>query len=267
MKKPHTVKKVVFLGRKIGALTALEFLRKNRVKVACIVNPSRDEDSRLMKAYARKHGILFLSDDATLYAMIAKNDKRLRDTDLVISYLYPRRIKDALIKLGSRGCINFHPAPLPDYKSRAGYNTAILEERKTYGVSSHYIDSEQFDAGPIIEVRSFTIDPAVETAYSLEAKSQTHLTALFEITIKRFLSGRKIKTYANEGGLYLTGVQLEELKKIDPADSEATINRKIRAFFFPPYQGATIEIQGTRYTLINQTILDILAQRLPKNPL
>ncbi len=119
MKNLSRLKSVIFLGRKMEALEALEFLRKKRIQIRCIVNPGKGEDARLMCVFAKKHHILFLSDDSKLYAMIAKNDARIRDTDLVISYLYPRRIKDTLIRLGNRGCINFHPAPLPDYKSRA----------------------------------------------------------------------------------------------------------------------------------------------------
>lgn len=34
------------------------------------------------------------------------------------------------------------------------------------------------------------------------------------------------------------------------------INKKIQAFWYPPYEGAYIELDGERYTLVNQTILN-----------
>ena len=37
------------------------------------------------------------------------------------------------------------------------------------------------------------------------------------------------------------------------------IARKARAFWFPPYDGAFIEIGGQKYTLVDRTILESLA--------
>ena len=249
---------VIFMGRKDGALRALEFLIDKKVDIRCIVNPTNDESSRAMRSFAKKHGIRFFSDDAPLYALVKRNSALVRDVDLVISYLYSKRIRQPLIDLGKRGCINYHPAPLPDYKSRAGYNTAILGGRKKYGVSVHFIDSEQFDNGPIIEVSRFPIEKK-ELAYTLEKKAQEKLLALFKKTVLRVLSGFPIRTKKNKGGLYLTGKQLEAMKEVGKNERPEMIDRKIRAFFFPPYSGATMTIHGKKYTLINEDILAFLS--------
>ena len=42
--------------------------------------------------------------------------------------------------LGRIGCLNFHPAPLPDLRGVGGYNVAILEGMREWGVSCHFVD-------------------------------------------------------------------------------------------------------------------------------
>ncbi len=252
--------KIIFLGRKPNASKALDFLIKKGNLVKAVVAPGDD----LLANTAKKFQTPVLEEEQ-LYSLIGTKDLLVTDVDLVLSYLYPKKILPPLFSLGKLGCVNFHPAPLPDYKGRAGYNVAILEGRKDFGVSAHFIDSEQFDSGPIIEVLNFPIDHQSETAFSLEEKSQEKLLQLFKSVINKFLSGQPIPTKKNEGGFYLTSKQLEDLKIVNlDIDSAEVVERKIRAFFFPPYHGAKARIDGKDFTLISEEILKFLAEKLKK---
>ncbi len=256
------IKKVIFLGRKIGAFEAVKYLLSKNIKIAAIAGVEADSSHIQLSKAAEENKIPFFKDDSVLYALIKSGE--MADIDLVISYLYPKKIKSALINLGKTGCINFHPAPLPDYKSSAGYNIAILEGKKDYGVSVHFIDSEEFDSGPIIKVLKFPISEK-ENALSLYKKTQEKLIELFKETIDVFESNENIKTYENKRGLYLNKEQLEKLKKIDlEKDNLETISKKIRAFFFPPYTGAKIKVGNQDITLINKEVLQYLDQIIKK---
>lgn len=200
--------KVIFLGRKHWASKAAQFLLDQGIDIALIVAPAEESHPDSLNEFAKRNNIPVFHDDKVVYQMIEANDKRIRNVDLVTSYLYWRRIKTPLIKLPSRGCINFHPAPLPDYKSRAGYNTAILERRTHFGVSVHFIDSEEFDAGPIIKVLRFPFEPD-EQVMTLVEKAQEKLLVLFKQTMRLFKTRQHIETSENRGGLYLTARQLE----------------------------------------------------------
>ena len=57
----------------------------------------------------------------------------LGEVDLVVSFLFWNRIREPLISLGRVGCLNLHPAPLPDFRGVGGYNVAILEGRAGMG--------------------------------------------------------------------------------------------------------------------------------------
>ncbi|MDD5032178.1 MAG: formyltransferase family protein [Patescibacteria group bacterium] len=259
MPKVASIKNVIFLGRKDSAVPALEYLLSKKIKVKLIVAPEKEEYPLTLRAAAKKYRIPFLSDDRRLYDWIIKRHPLTRDIDLVISFLFWKKIKDSLIKLARVGCVNFHPAPLPDYKGRAGYNTAILEQKKTFGVSAHFIDSENFDSGPIIKVLRFPFDPQKETAFSLERKTQIKLIQLFKEVINLLRSKDKLTLFKNEGGLYLNKEQLENLKFVDlEHDKLEDIDRKIRAFFFPPYHGAKIKVRGAEFTLLNEEMLNLI---------
>ena len=258
------IKKAIILGRKEGAAKALRWLVEKGVKVPLVVvNPNEKGPYLTLAKAAETLGIPVYTDDESVYWMIENQTKDVHNIDLVISYLHNKKIRAPLFKLGAMGCINFHPAPLPDYKSSAGYNTAILDQKDHFGVSAHFIDSEQFDSGPIIKVLRFPINHADENAFSLEKKAQEKMFELFTETMDAFLKGRPVPTYPNSGGLYLTRSQLESLKTVDPQnDSPEEIDRKIRAFFVPPHTGAFIEIAGRSYMLLNGQVLSYLSQVL-----
>ena len=62
--------------------------------------------------------------------------------------------------------------------------------------------------------------------------------------------------------MYYSLRELEESKFITPEDTTEIIDRKIRAFWNPPYSGAQVNIAGKNYTVIDQNILDWIARRI-----
>ncbi|PJE51049.1 MAG: formyl transferase [Candidatus Yanofskybacteria bacterium CG10_big_fil_rev_8_21_14_0_10_36_16] len=256
------IKKVILMGRKPGASMALKWLLNNGIEVPFVVADPNEAFKIKLKDTALALGIPIVTE-GYIYDLIRQKDTSINNVDLVISYLYWKRIRDPLINLPQVGCINFHPAPLPDYKGRAGYNTAILDKREDYGVSAHFIDSEEFDAGPIIKVKKFPISPVTENALSLEEKSQDYLLELFKEVIQLFIEGDEVITTSNLGGVYWSKKDLERNKEINlNEDSAEEMDRKIRAFFFPPYCGAKLIIGDQEVTLINKKILKYLSNRL-----
>ena len=78
--------------------------------------------------------------------------------DLIISYGFKNLIKEPLISMPKIGCINFHPAPLPDWRGMGGvFNFALYEQVSEWGVSSHFVDNS-FDTGDLIKVNNFKIN-------------------------------------------------------------------------------------------------------------
>ena len=202
------------------------------------------QEEQRVDLVADRHG-LQLVGEAELYA------DPPADVDVVISFLYWKLIREPLVSLGRIGCLNFHPAPLPDLRGLGGYNVAILEGHEEWGVSCHFVD-EHFDTGDLVEVERFPLDAANATAFSLDLASQERLLALFQRVMTRALAGEELPRTPQGEGRYVTREEFEELRRVRPGDD---IERKLRAFWYPPYPGALIEVDGRTLTLVDERLL------------
>jgi methionyl-tRNA formyltransferase len=232
---------------KRSAARALTRLVAAGVEVVGVVAPGPDaltRDAQRVDLVAETHGLPLVSE-SELYASPPEG------VDLVLSFLFWKRIREPLISLGRIGCLNFHPAPLPDFRGLGGINVAILEGCEEWGVSCHFVD-ERFDSGDLVEVERFPIDGRAETAFSLDLKSQERLLGLFERVIGRALSGRELPRVPQGEGRYVTREEFEALRAVRPGDD---LERKVRAFWYPPYPGAELELEGRRLTLVDESLL------------
>lgn len=244
--------KVLFMGRKQVSADALDWLSSNpNVEVVGVLTDSHLSVSPTSQM-AQKLELPLLEFEQAL-EKIRSDDIQF---DLGVSVLYWRKLRDEFLTKPKLGVINFHPAPLPNYKGTAGYNLAILEGRVDWACSAHYVDQE-IDTGDIIKVDWFNIDEKAETAQSLENKSTKVLLNLFKSVVERALVAEaRLETTPNRGGTYTSRAEMEEMKKVSEGDD---LERKVRAFWFPPYDGAYIEVDGKRYTLVSQKLLQDLA--------
>ena len=55
--------------------------------------------------------------------------------------------------------------------------------------------------------------------------------------------------------------EFEALRRVRPGDD---LDRKLRAFWYPPYPGAVVEVDGRELTLVDETPPCGLARRLPR---
>ena len=249
----------------------MRYLIEQGIEIAVVVAPPKEELTHWLPRLidtAQCYGIPTATDDELYDYLEGAGGRRdfgfrLDDIDLVISFLFRKRIKKPLIGLGKIGCINFHPAPLPEFRGYVGYNLGIYEGASSWGVSAHFVD-ETFDTGDLIKVTSFDISPERETAFSLEQKSQPFLLELFKDVIDIAHKTGQLPRKPQGAGRHFTKQDFENLRKIHPGDTLDEIERKIRAFWYPPYEGASVEIQGKEFTLVNQDILKEIGTKYHK---
>lgn len=246
------MQRVLFLGRKPVAATALEWLcEQPDVEIAGVVTDRHMPVSVTADA-AEKRGLKLMTREEAEHAAASGT----LAVDLAVSVLYWQKIRTPILEAARLGAINFHPAPLPDFKGTGGYNLAILHGLSEWGVSAHYVD-ETIDTGPIIQVDRVRVDPRNDTAQSLETRCREPLVALFKNVVARALAAEgRLDSYDNRGGRYLSRAEMEAMKQIVDGDD---VERKVRAFWYPPYDGAYVIIAGRRYTLVGRSILDSLA--------
>lgn len=186
---------------------------------------------------------------------IYSDSNRFKDKlDVIFVNTYPKLIRNGLIEMAGKGAVNFHAAPLPEYRGVFGYNFAIYNGERRYGVTVHQL-SGQFDRGDIIEVDRFDIDPDNITVRELVDLSDRHLIALFKKTFLRIKNDEEIDFLKQGEGRYYSRKDFEELKQIRDTDSADVIKRKIRAFWYPPYEGAYMVLQGEKFGLVTEDIM------------
>jgi methionyl-tRNA formyltransferase len=245
-----------FLGKnKRSAARALAHLVDRGCEVKAVVAAEPDElttDEQRLDRVARERDLPLVGDD-DLYAAAERGEL---DVDLIVSFLFWKRIREPLISLPRIGNLNFHPAPLPDIRGVGGYNVAILEDLPEWGVSAHFVD-EDIDTGDIVEVERFPIDREAETAFSLDLKSQERLFHLFERVVERLLAGEELPRTPQGEGRYISREELEEMRRVRRGDD---LTRKVRAFWYPPHPGATMEVDGREVTLVDSDLLERLAE-------
>jgi len=244
--------KLLFMGRKKVASRLLRyFFQIKNIDIVGVLTEDCLYGSDIEKVANELNIPLFTYDKAI---KLIKSGELFYE--LGVSILYWKRLKDELLYTPRKGVINFHPAPLPEYKGTGGYNLAILESKTSWAVTAHYMN-DGIDTGRIIECKEFPIDLESETVASLEKKSMIEIEEIAKIIIKRAVNEESyLPSVENKGGRYISRSEMESLKEVVLGDD---VDRKIRAFWYPPYNGAFIEFNNKKYTLINQEILDDIA--------
>lgn len=247
--------KMIFMGRKKYAANMLQWSVENGFDVKSVVTDSHCINSPTAKKACELGIPVWSLQEAENY--IKENPNEI---DIVISYLYWKKLKSPIIDKPTYGCINFHPAILPDWRGCAGYNIAILKKLPQWGATAHYID-ENIDTGSIIKVFKFDFDYRFETAFSLEKKTQEILMELYKSVMTDVLEKGRLECQIQkkEDGTYISKQEMLDMMKIDIDNiTKEELNLKIRAFWFPPYDGAGFEIDGQFYTLVNSEVLSTL---------
>jgi methionyl-tRNA formyltransferase len=118
-----------------------------------------------------------------------------------------------------------------------------------------------FDTGDLVQVDRFPIDPASVTAFTLDLESQERLLENFRGVIATAAAGEELPRQAQGDGRYVTREEFEGLRRV-PANADAEeVERRIRAFWYPPYPGATVELGGREFSLVDErTLADVAAQ-------
>jgi methionyl-tRNA formyltransferase len=254
----------VYMGKhKRSVVGGLEHLVATGWDVAAVVAPAPDgraAPAQRLDVAAERAGLPLVSDD-DLYAAIERPGGGAIDlagVDLVLSFLFWKRIRKPLIELGGVGCLNFHPAPLPDMRGIGGYNVAILEDWAEWGVSAHFVD-DGFDTGDVVRVDRFPLDREHETALSLDARSQRRLLELFRWTVDRVAAGEPLPRTPQGAGRYVARDEFEALRTVRPDDDPELTARRIRAFWYPPHDGAALEVGGRAVSLVDRDLLAEIA--------
>jgi methionyl-tRNA formyltransferase len=131
------------------ALPALQLLLQNRL-VAAVGLPNRlSEPTEVIRRLCEQSGVpvqLFSRKtmESTMEAWLQQHQP-----DVVLVKTFPWRIPSRLLNIPKHGFINFHYAPLPEFRGPAPLFWMIRDRAAELGVSVHRMDTE-YDTGDVL---------------------------------------------------------------------------------------------------------------------
>ena len=163
--------------------------------------------------------------------------------DVCAVVAYGRILPQKVLDVPTYGCINIHASVLPEYRGSAPYQWAVLDGKKTTGVTAMYLCREM-DAGDIIDVSETSIGPD-ETAGELLDRLAVLGAALLSKTLTRFLSG-KVEAMPQDPARVTYAPMLDKTRcPIDWNKTAHQVHDHVRGM--NPWPVATMELQGNRF--------------------
>lgn len=241
---------VVCISDKELSARVIKDIYEKGIRIIYILIDRMSESDSYIQDICQNTGVKFI-----IGRDIAELKQENVSIDLLISFNYGFRIPSWLIER-SEIAINFHPAPLPKYQGSAPSSWGIINGEEVWAVTCHHLN-EEFDKGDIIDIEEFVIDNtkitngAALSEYSWSVSHKQLMRILDDIIL-----GNKLPRIRQSKGIFYNRKMLEDVKKVTLEMSSDEIDKRIRGLWHPPFEGAYIMIDGSRFYLINQDILD-----------
>src|SRR6185312_15076340 len=135
-----------------------------------------------------------------------------RSPDLLISVACPYILKEKLLGIPPRGCINIHHAPLPRYKGMMPTFWQLYHGERTVGLTVHYM-GEKLDEGDALLQESLTVEPG-ESLDRLICRSKRHAAHCLARVLRQLVAGSAARRSLNhEKGSYFTFPTVTEIRE------------------------------------------------------
>jgi len=199
-------------------------------------------DARV-EAWAKGEGLPVLRAPESLHGLAG--EERF---DWILSIANLRILKPDVLRLASRGAVNFHDGPLPGY---AGLNTpvwALLNGEVRHGITWHMIEAG-IDTGAVLVSREFEIT-GTETAHSLNTRNYAAGMESFEEVMAALAEGRAPRPQGDGARTcYGAADRPRAAGLLDLSQPGEALERNVRALDFSGYWNplcaAKLDLGGT----------------------
>lgn len=147
--------------------------------------------------------------------------------DYIISFLSRWIIPTSTLKKAKEYAVNFHPAP-PNYPGIGGYNYALYEEARTYGVTCHHM-SPVVDTGDIVAVVRFPIFLTDDVSSLLSRTYDYQLVLFYQLIGDLLIHGLLPKSDEVWAKPPVTRKEFLEFCEIRPEMDPVEMAKRIRA--------------------------------------
>jgi methionyl-tRNA formyltransferase len=236
--------RIVFLGSKPIGFHCLQFLLEQKealnIEVVGLC-------TRLRKEFSGENDLTALAQKYNIPVLSSLND--IPECDIIYSVQHHELLKAEHIERAKIIAVNLHLAPLPEYRGCNQFSFAIMDEAKEFGATIHQIDT-RIDHGDVLFEHRFSIPERcwVNDLYELTFNAAIKL---FHKSLPSLIEGNYTKISQSEllkkrkESLHFRK-EINELKQIDLNQSEAAIEKAIRATYMPGFEPPYTVISGKK---------------------
>ena len=222
------------MGTPAFAVPVLEMLlHSDHSLVAVVTQPDRPKGRGLVleaspvKQAAQEHGIEVLQPEQMSEPAFLARLQSLRP-DLIVTAAFGHILKQEILSLPRRGCINVHASLLPKYRGAAPIAWAIARGETETGVTVIQMD-EGMDRGPVLMQKSIAIAPD-ETGGSLHDKLAALGAEVLSETLSALAAG-SLQPIPQDHAQASSAPLLKKADgRLDWGKSAVELERRIRAF-------------------------------------
>lgn len=244
--------RIVFFGTPQFAKTILEYLLDQGGNVVAVVTRPDKPRGRSgtptptpVKKCALAHNLPVYQPEKASIPEFAALLKGL-DADLFVVAAYPEILKQTILDIPRKGCLNVHPSLLPKYRGAAPVQRSLMAGETETGVTIMRM-ALQMDAGDMLAVRTFPIPLAMTAGELLEVLANLGKVALWEV-IQGLDTLRPIQQ-DNQQATLAKKISPEETH-IDWSLPSLTLHNQIRGLTPNPGAWCWVEVKGEKKRLI-----------------
>lgn len=178
--------KVIYFGTPDIAAKVLTFLLENKVNVVAVVTKPDRPKGRSghpiptpVKTVALSHHLPLYQPEIVSTLDFAPTLEQYQ-ADLFVVVAYGEIIKQHLLDMPKKACINLHASLLPKYRGAAPIQRCIIEGEKESGVTIMHM-VKKMDAGDMIKMVKVPIGPNMNAGELEEALCEAGKIALLEV--------------------------------------------------------------------------------------
>lgn len=233
-------------GRGANCLEAL--LQSHQFPELIVVQPQHEKPwFQAVLSLADAHGIPYIQPDDPNAEDVERAIRELQPELLVLAG-YGKILKENILHIPARVCINLHGGKLPKYRGSSPMNWALINGEESFSLSIIEVVPE-IDAGAILLEREFDISPK-DTICDLHKIANREFPQMLLETIRRIDDGSCVSAPQVEenASYYPLRFPDDGLILWDQLSAKQVHNR-VRALA-DPYPGAFTFFQGRRVKLL-----------------
>ena len=256
------MKAVVCAYHNVGCV-GIEALMRHGIEILAVFthrdNPNENIWFESVAELAASHGIQVYAPEDINHPLWVETIRKLQP-DVMFSFYYRQMIKQELLDIPPKGCLNLHGSMLPKYRGRCPVNWVLVNGEKETGVTLHYMTAKP-DNGDIVAQMKVSIADT-DTAVNLYSKIVEASSRLLDDTLPKLIddSAPRVPQDHNKATYY--GGRSPEDGRIDWLKSAEEIRNLVRAVT-RPYPGAFTTVGGRKLIIWSA---DVVSRRTKEPP-